>query len=214
MRRVVATSPARALAPYRVLARVKNNRLWSTILRQWPGVHTQRKAAERLKVSETDLGRLLNIRYWPWNPQTQTWTLLATQIAKRLRETEEYLFDPELYGRAPRPVLALEFDRPALEATGLLPLPAPAPDALVERTETKQALSQLLDGLPARERAVLVSRFGFDDRPEATLAEIGEAQGVTKERIRGIEANALRRLRHRLRTWKYRDVKELLLSSL
>ena len=46
-----------------------------------------------------------------------------------------------------------------------------------------------------REKKVIISRFGFDDGREKTLEEVGNIQGVTRERIRQIEANALRKLK-------------------
>ena len=65
--------------------------------------------------------------------------------------------------------------------------PGPDPDEL-------QALARALDALPDRHRLVIVRRFGLDDRPPETLAQIGAALGVTKEGARQIERKALDRL--------------------
>lgn len=56
-----------------------------------------------------------------------------------------------------------------------------------------------------RERDVLRLRFGLDDGRQRTLEEVGQLFGVTRERIRQIEAKALRKLRHPQRSRRLRD---------
>lgn len=61
----------------------------------------------------------------------------------------------------------------------------------------RQAIDAALDTLPKEEqKRVIHLRFGFDDGESKTLQEVGEIFGVTRERIRAVEAIALRRLRH------------------
>ena len=60
----------------------------------------------------------------------------------------------------------------------------------------KEQIEQVLGTLPEREQEVLRMRFGLDDGYSLTLAEVGLHFNVTRERIRQIEAKALRRLRH------------------
>jgi RNA polymerase primary sigma factor len=62
----------------------------------------------------------------------------------------------------------------------------------------------VLDSLSGRERRVIELRYGLDGAPDRTLTEIGDALGVTRERIRQIEAKALRKLRHPSRSKKLR----------
>ncbi len=69
----------------------------------------------------------------------------------------------------------------------------------------KELLQAVLDSLSERERQVLELRFGLQDGQTRTLEEVGQAFGVTRERIRQIEAKALRKLRHPLRSRKLRD---------
>ncbi|MDR2376781.1 MAG: RNA polymerase sigma factor RpoD [Treponema sp.] len=66
-------------------------------------------------------------------------------------------------------------------------------------------ISKVLSTLPAREQEVLKMRFGLDDGYSLTLEEVGLYFNVTRERIRQIEAKALRRLRHPIRSRKLKD---------
>jgi RNA polymerase primary sigma factor len=69
----------------------------------------------------------------------------------------------------------------------------------------KEQVQSILDSLSTREREVLEMRFGLKDGQGHTLEEVGQAFGVTRERIRQIEAKALRKLRHPFRSRKLRD---------
>jgi RNA polymerase primary sigma factor len=82
-------------------------------------------------------------------------------------------------------------------------LPGPADAA--SRQLLKEQMGDILGSLNERERRVLEMRFGLNDGMARTLEEVGEFFGVTRERIRQIEAKALRKLRHPLRSRKLRD---------
>jgi RNA polymerase primary sigma factor len=69
----------------------------------------------------------------------------------------------------------------------------------------KEQMDDVLDSLTVRERRVLQLRFGLEDGRQRTLEEVGREFGVTRERIRQIEAKALRKLRHPTRSRKLRD---------
>ena len=69
----------------------------------------------------------------------------------------------------------------------------------------REQLSEVLDTLTPRERKVLELRFGMVDGRCRTLEEVGKEFDVTRERIRQIEAKALRKLRHPSRSKKLRD---------
>ena len=66
-------------------------------------------------------------------------------------------------------------------------------------------MEEILDGLNEREKRVLVMRFGLEDGMPRTLEDVGKEFNVTRERVRQIEAKALRKLRHPLRSRKLRD---------
>ena len=66
----------------------------------------------------------------------------------------------------------------------------------------------MLETLNDRERRVVQLRFGLEDGRSRTLEEVGKEFGVTRERIRQIEAKALRKLRHPSRSRKLRDFLE------
>ncbi len=85
---------------------------------------------------------------------------------------------------------------------------APAPAEVVAGTLLKEQLMDVLDTLTTREEKVLRLRFGLDDGKARTLEEVGREFAVTRERIRQIEAKALRKLRHPSRSKKLKDFLE------
>ena len=85
---------------------------------------------------------------------------------------------------------------------------AMAPSDAASHQLLKEQVEDVLDSLTGRERRVLQLRFGLDDGRQRTLEEVGREFGVTRERIRQIEAKALRKLRHPSRSKKLRDYLE------
>ena len=91
---------------------------------------------------------------------------------------------------------------------------APAPAEAAAFTLLKEQLMDVLDTLTPREMKVLKLRFGLEDGRARTLEEVGKEFQVTRERIRQIEAKALRKLRHPSRSKKLRDYLECSLGAL
>ena len=82
---------------------------------------------------------------------------------------------------------------------------APAPAEAASYMLLKEQLTDVLSTLTEREKMVLELRFGIKDGRARTLEEVGQSFGVTRERIRQIEAKALRKLRHPSRSKKLKD---------
>ena len=82
---------------------------------------------------------------------------------------------------------------------------SPAPHDAASYTLLKEQLEEVMNTLTPREAKVLKLRFGLEDGKSRTLEEVGKEFNVTRERIRQIEAKALRKLRHPSRSKKLRD---------
>ncbi|MBQ2059323.1 MAG: RNA polymerase sigma factor RpoD, partial [Firmicutes bacterium] len=85
-------------------------------------------------------------------------------------------------------------------------IPSPADQAAFSML--REQLNEVLSTLTDREQEVLRLRFGLDDGRQRTLEEVGQVFNVTRERIRQIEAKALRKLRHPSRSRKLKDYLE------
>jgi len=83
----------------------------------------------------------------------------------------------------------------------------PPPDA-ASRQLLKEQIDDVLSTLTPREQRVLQLRFGLEDGRSRTLEEVGREFNVTRERIRQIEAKALRKLRHPSRSRRLKDYLE------
>ena len=72
----------------------------------------------------------------------------------------------------------------------------PTPESTVESMQLKERVQEVLKTLTPREALVLTLRFGLEDGRRRTLEEVGQTLGVTRERVRQIEAKALRKIHH------------------
>ena len=122
--------------------------------------------------------------------------MLPSAEAASLLEVEERIVDQ--LRAIPR--VALQFDESYLDDH--------APDALesIHVGQRSELLDALVDDLDERQRDIIRRRFGFDGDASETLEEIGDDYGVTRERIRQIEAKALKQLRHPARLRALREL--------
>ena len=86
----------------------------------------------------------------------------------------------------------------------------PAPSELAIQRDLKEQLAAVLETLGPREAQILTMRFGLDDGNNRTLEQVGQTFGVTRERIRQLEAKALARLKHPLPTRRLRALYEVI----
>ena len=107
-------------------------------------------------------------------------------------------------GRARRAALPARQQGHVPHRRGTKPVPADA----AAFTLLKEQLQEVLETLTEREQKVLTLRFGLEDGRARTLEEVGKEFNVTRERIRQIEAKALRKLRHPSRSRKLKDYLE------
>ena len=83
-----------------------------------------------------------------------------------------------------------------------------APAEAASHQLLKEQVQEVVGTLTPREQKVLILRFGLEDGRSRTLEEVGREFSVTRERIRQIEAKALRKLRHPSRSKKLKDYLE------
>jgi hypothetical protein len=190
----------------RVEMRLRNNVLWHAIFDKWPTVAA---FCKKYGFYQTTVGGFLNLTKSPkahsgghgvesltWSQAK--WTKAATALARVFKIHPDDLFPERLY-RLEKVRAAFEVEPPMLPmGHEALQIPAecgPSEDVVAGR-EMRDALRALVGSLSLREARVLNMRYGLDGGGEHCLHEVGAAIGVTQERVRQIEAKALRRLRH------------------
>jgi RNA polymerase primary sigma factor len=131
---------------------------------------------------------------------------ISPEVRRRLRRAAEKVRQLMRVSQEP---MSLEMPVGAEENSVLVDfIPDDSLASPVEETNKellRQQMNDILESLSERERNVLRLRFGLEDGEARTLEEVGQQFGVTRERIRQIEAKALRKLRHPTRSRKLRD---------
>jgi RNA polymerase primary sigma factor len=120
--------------------------------------------------------------------------------------TPERVEEVRAYGRLPVSLETPVGDESDTELGSLIEdKDAVSPEAAVTEQMLREQVEKVLDSLEGREQRVIRLRFGLDDGRPRTLEEVGHEFGLTRERIRQIEAHALRKLRHPSRSRKLRE---------
>ena len=190
-----------------VQSRFRNAILWNIM-----GGKTAAACALECGVNKTEFGELLNLKTSPfrhfkgehgWQDRNDFGTLIyrktPLKIAAYYKVLPEEIFPESLYSLS----LPASVER-FYSSIEILPLLAASniadssqsPENVLILSEAKETLEKILSTLPLRQRLILKMRFGFEDGSEHTLEEVGQSFQVGSERIRQIEAKALRNLRH------------------
>mmetsp|Transcript_17304 Transcript_17304/g.21994 ORF Transcript_17304/g.21994 Transcript_17304/m.21994 type:complete len:166 (+) Transcript_17304:1172-1669(+) len=82
---------------------------------------------------------------------------------------------------------------------------APTPEEDAEVDSLRQEIRAVIDGLGNKERDVLVSRFGLDDGSPKTVEQTAKRLGISRDRVRNVEARALNKLRHPQRNYRLKE---------
>jgi DNA-directed RNA polymerase sigma subunit (sigma70/sigma32) len=156
-----------------------------------------KKVCKKIKISAVQMSQIVNFRF---NPSEDT----RIKIACLLKIPIEHIFPEkydEIYDRI-SPVqrdAEIEIKLLAIDSSEVLSLEShDDSEEIINNTDQgllKKYVGQLLEGLPERDEAVIRYRFGIDDDTPRTLEEAGKKFGVTRERLRQIEAKAIDRIR-------------------
>lgn len=170
--------------------------------RRMAGYKRQQDLADAMGISACAISNWETFRQLPGKKNMEL-------IANMLDCEIEDIFPPFLKGMEKKLLMTRTkivdtAELPAHMTGGLLP---PGPEEAYELKELQGLTAEAVKNLNEREQAVLTKRFNLDGNGQYTLREIGDEFGITVERIRQIEAKALRKLRHPSRS---RDLLEAL----
>tara|TARA_R110000787_G_scaffold18026_1_gene55644 strand:+ start:2095 stop:2910 length:816 start_codon:yes stop_codon:yes gene_type:complete len=182
---------------YRLEIKIKNNYLYEKMQEQ--GISTASELARVVGLGPSVIGEILNLKVTPYTNKGTVRSAIQCLCDFFSCNPEDlfpaqHIFDPLTVNQG-----AIQANIGELMSSNLLES-VHNPDLLVEITEQKEAIEKTLDQLTSREKKVLEVRYGLGDEEGCTLKEAGIKFGVRAERIRQIEAKALRKLRHPDRT--------------
>ena len=197
---------------YEVTIRVRNNYLL-TVLRHH-GHDNIAKFCRDTGFSYKTLHGFLRLEYAAFSKVTKDWRPSVKQLARLLKVEPARLFPPQHFEEAlPHHVGRMEMDLAEVQVVlGAQHDPELLPDQRIERQESLKVITKAFETLTEREQRVLTLRFGLDGGKAHTYKEIGVIFGITTERIRQIEAKAIRKLKHPSRSDQLREVLPALLT--
>jgi len=185
------------LDDYEVTVRVRNNRILLTMRER--GIGSIRELSDRAGITRNHVYNLINMCVAAKQKRNGEWIPTVLAIAKVLDVHPEALFSEEQLD------LELETHMLRFGAGSMKQLQSPGtrmlnppkdPNEECENSESRDAIMEQLHTLPEQQQVVMKMRFGLDGYQELTLEGVGKELGVTRERVRQIEAKALRALRH------------------
>jgi RNA polymerase sigma factor (sigma-70 family) len=201
------------MSDVRLEIRFKNARLWNAIAARsghlkdtaqsrglWEVNGPIRAWCMSVGVQVQAVYDLLCLRVKPYRSDRWTgkfsWRPIASRLAQLLDTTEAELFPLAMYESTVNKIVTdVQLDRfVALSAARHTAIPATV-EADIIADELRTTMAAALTTLPSRSAKILALRFGMDGGKEHTLAEVGRIIGVSPERVREIEAKALRKLR-------------------
>lgn len=181
------------MTDYRLDLKIKNGRLWRAM--QEFGYETVADLSRATGICQTLLGKYLNLKQTPYGKNGRP-KKTADQLSEHFAMPISDLFPDEfLY----RPVekntfTSLVSHEQVMRLTGSSS--SYQPDEIIEQETDRHNLAMVIESLTEREQMVIRRRFGLNGSGGQTLREIADDFGVTHERIRQIEAKAIRKLRN------------------
>ena len=182
--------------PLRLELRARNNVLWHAIFDVYESVASFCRAHD---LNQSLVGGLLNLSVSP-TTTSGDYTVTAIRLASVTGISPGFLFPSDIYRASMPKRLVAEVPAERMKALSAIPKEylalQPHVEDDIERAELRERIRALLPTLSPREQTVLSLRFGLDDGVENTLLDIGNTLGIGQERVRQIEAKAIRKLRH------------------
>jgi RNA polymerase sigma factor (sigma-70 family) len=193
--------------------------------RKKPGNYGGQSAlARKLKVHPAEFGKWVNLQSCPPAEPTRGWparrllrleaTLLKITgksleelFPQELRDNIQFLSSPKTFERTVR------VEQKALahyaEATRERMLLTQNPELAFSADEIKEKIAEMISTFSPKEQLVLSYRYGLNGEPPMTLDEVGKELGVLRERVRQIEAKAIRKMQAMFITGKYKHLREV-----
>ena len=190
------------LKEMRIDASIYNNRLYRLIYDNYSSVA---EFCSALSLSTSEIGEFLRLKKSPLKKGGRDYRKACITIAETFFVDPKELFPAELY-QLETTEYGIEIDAmyiPFHECEQIPVLPCQHEEA--EASELKDRIQELLNTFTPRERKVIQMRFGLAGYDDHTLQEVADDLEVTQERIRQIEAKALRKLRHPCYTKRLKD---------